>query len=104
MKDYQYFTIQFKNSILYYRNLITCSLLFSVSTMGTKLRPIVLSGPSGCGKSTIIKKLMENFPGKFGFSVSRMFVIFFMKYKLCKRLLSINFIKKCTMLFLSSFF
>lgn len=42
----------------------------AVSTMGTKLRPIVLSGPSGCGKSTIIKKLMENFPGKFGFSVS----------------------------------
>ncbi|XP_066929632.1 guanylate kinase-like isoform X1 [Clytia hemisphaerica] len=37
---------------------------------GPKLRPIVLSGPSGCGKSTIIKKLMENYPGQFGFSVS----------------------------------
>jgi len=42
----------------------------AVSTMGPKLKPIVLSGPSGCGKSTIIKKLMENYPGKFGFSVS----------------------------------
>ena len=42
--------------------------------MGPKLKPIVLSGPSGCGKSTIIKKLMENYPGKFGFSVSRKFL------------------------------
>lgn len=35
-----------------------------------KLRPVVLSGPSGCGKSTIIKKLMAEYPNKFGFSVS----------------------------------
>ena len=34
-------------------------------------RSIVLSGPSGCGKSTIIKKLMNDYPEKFGFSVSR---------------------------------
>ncbi|SCV05644.1 LANO_0H12024g1_1 [Lachancea nothofagi CBS 11611] len=33
-------------------------------------RPIILSGPSGSGKSTILKKLLEEFPDKFGFSVS----------------------------------
>lgn len=30
----------------------------------------VLCGPSGCGKSTLIGKLMAEFPGRFGFSVS----------------------------------
>lgn len=34
------------------------------------VRPIVLSGPSGAGKSTLLKKLLAEFPGKFGFSVS----------------------------------
>ena len=34
------------------------------------LSPIVLCGPSGSGKSTLMKKLMEEFEGKFGFSVS----------------------------------
>lgn len=34
------------------------------------LRPIVMSGPSGVGKSTMLKKLFEDFPDKFGFSVS----------------------------------
>ena len=33
-------------------------------------RPVVFSGPSGAGKSTVIGKLMEAYPGKFGFSVS----------------------------------
>nr|XP_032801863.1 guanylate kinase-like isoform X2 [Petromyzon marinus] len=33
-------------------------------------RPVVLSGPSGCGKSTLIKKLMSEFEGVFGLSVS----------------------------------
>lgn len=33
-------------------------------------RPIVLSGPSGTGKSTLLKKLLVDFPNKFGFSVS----------------------------------
>ncbi|ETS62216.1 hypothetical protein PaG_03792 [Moesziomyces aphidis] len=33
-------------------------------------RPIVLSGPSGVGKSTLLKKLFEEFPNSFGFSVS----------------------------------
>lgn len=31
---------------------------------------IVLCGPSGVGKSTLIAKLLEDFPDKFGFSVS----------------------------------
>ncbi|CEP63697.1 guanylate kinase LALA0_S09e00474g [Lachancea lanzarotensis] len=33
-------------------------------------RPIVVSGPSGTGKSTILKKLFDEFPNAFGFSVS----------------------------------
>lgn len=33
-------------------------------------RPLVLCGPSGSGKSTLIKKLFEEFPETFGFSVS----------------------------------
>ena len=30
----------------------------------------MITGPSGVGKSTLIKKLMAEFPGQFGFSVS----------------------------------
>ncbi|TRY95532.1 hypothetical protein DNTS_010989, partial [Danionella cerebrum] len=33
-------------------------------------RPVVLSGPSGAGKSTLLKKLLREFDGVFGFSVS----------------------------------
>lgn len=33
-------------------------------------RPVVISGPSGTGKSTLLKKLFEEFPDKFGFSIS----------------------------------
>ncbi|KAH7084914.1 P-loop containing nucleoside triphosphate hydrolase protein [Paraphoma chrysanthemicola] len=33
-------------------------------------RAIVISGPSGAGKSTILKRLFEEYPDKFGFSVS----------------------------------
>ncbi|XP_063929680.1 guanylate kinase [Zophobas morio] len=36
----------------------------------SKLRPLVLCGPSGSGKSTLLKKMMEDFPDKFGFSIS----------------------------------
>ena len=34
------------------------------------LRPVVVAGPSGVGKSTNITRLMKEFPGRFGFSVS----------------------------------
>lgn len=34
------------------------------------MRPLLFCGPSGSGKSTLLKKLLEDFPDKFGFSVS----------------------------------
>lgn len=34
-------------------------------------RPLVLSGPSGAGKSTLLKRLFNEYPGNFAFSVSR---------------------------------
>ncbi|GAA5907257.1 hypothetical protein JCM8208_006733 [Rhodotorula glutinis] len=34
------------------------------------LRPVVICGPSGTGKSTLLKKLFNEFPDKFGFSIS----------------------------------
>ncbi|XP_050316229.1 uncharacterized protein LOC126750537 isoform X2 [Anthonomus grandis grandis] len=41
------------------------------STMPPQLpRPLVFCGPSGTGKSTLIKRLMDDFPDKFGFTVS----------------------------------
>jgi len=33
-------------------------------------RPIVISGPSGAGKSTILKRLFDEYPDRFGFSIS----------------------------------
>jgi len=33
-------------------------------------RPLVICGPSGSGKSTILKRLFDEFPDTFGFSVS----------------------------------
>mmetsp|Transcript_29976 Transcript_29976/g.48433 ORF Transcript_29976/g.48433 Transcript_29976/m.48433 type:complete len:264 (+) Transcript_29976:76-867(+) len=35
-----------------------------------KMRPIVMCGPSGVGKGTLINRLMNDYPSKFGFSVS----------------------------------
>ncbi|GAA5835680.1 hypothetical protein JCM11251_002996 [Rhodosporidiobolus azoricus] len=34
------------------------------------IRPVVICGPSGTGKSTLLKKLFNEFPDKFGFSIS----------------------------------
>ncbi|KAG9307313.1 hypothetical protein G9A89_017141 [Geosiphon pyriformis] len=47
----------------------------SVATQGLSFagrRPVVVvvSGPSGSGKSTLLNRLFEEYPGKFGFSVS----------------------------------
>ncbi|GAA6050167.1 hypothetical protein JCM3770_000434 [Rhodotorula araucariae] len=36
----------------------------------TLIRPVVICGPSGTGKSTLLKKLFNEFPDKFGFSIS----------------------------------
>lgn len=34
------------------------------------LKPLVFCGPSGSGKSTLLKRLIDDFPDTFGFSVS----------------------------------
>ena len=44
--------------------------VFFVGTMVHSLRPLVLCGPSGSGKSSLLRLLFEEFPDKFGFSVS----------------------------------
>lgn len=46
--------------------------LTTASTMAptNSNRAIVISGPSGAGKSTILKRLFEDYPDRFGFSVS----------------------------------
>ncbi|XP_056374675.1 guanylate kinase [Hyla sarda] len=41
-----------------------------VSAVMAGPRPVVLSGPSGAGKSTLLKKLLKEYEGVFGFSVS----------------------------------
>merc|ERR1712054_655231 len=38
--------------------------------MEGKPRPVVVSGPSGAGKSTPLKRLFDQYPDRFGFSVS----------------------------------
>ena len=37
---------------------------------GGSKRVIIVSGSSGTGKSTLIKRLMEDYPGCFSFSIS----------------------------------
>ena len=34
------------------------------------IRPLAIAGPSGVGKGTIVRKLLTEFPGVFGLSVS----------------------------------
>ncbi|XP_073532986.1 guanylate kinase [Phyllobates terribilis] len=41
-----------------------------VSAVMAGPRPVVLSGPSGAGKSTLLKRLLKDYEGVFGFSVS----------------------------------
>ncbi|CAH1119787.1 unnamed protein product [Phaedon cochleariae] len=38
--------------------------------MSSAVRPLLMCGPSGSGKSTLVKRMLEEFPDKFGFSVS----------------------------------
>ncbi len=45
-------------------------LLRLASSASSMARPLVLCGPSGSGKSTVMKKLTDEFPDAFGFSVS----------------------------------
>merc|ERR1711991_1053495 len=48
----------------------SCRSFRRLRTMQDTLRPVVVAGPSGVGKSTNIQRLMKEFPGRFGFSVS----------------------------------
>lgn len=41
-------------------------------------RPLVVFGPSGVGKGTLLTRLFSDFPDKFGFSVSRASLLFFL--------------------------
>ncbi|XP_017467610.1 PREDICTED: guanylate kinase-like isoform X2 [Rhagoletis zephyria] len=42
----------------------------SSETLAKGPRPLVICGPSGSGKTTLLKKLFEDFPHTFGFSIS----------------------------------
>uniref|UniRef100_A0ACD5WW76 Uncharacterized protein n=1 Tax=Avena sativa TaxID=4498 RepID=A0ACD5WW76_AVESA len=44
--------------------------VWSKGVLGRSQKPVVISGPSGVGKGTLIAKLMNDFPSRFGFSVS----------------------------------
>jgi len=43
---------------------------WSKGVVGVGQKPVVISGPSAVGKGTLISKLMQDYPSKFGFSVS----------------------------------
>ncbi|CAF0988783.1 unnamed protein product [Brachionus calyciflorus] len=46
------------------------SMASHINGNGIALRPVVFCGPSGSGKSTLLKRLMNEFPKAFAFSVS----------------------------------
>ena len=53
--------------------IVKCTCFVSMEGMATglKVQQLVIAGPSGSGKSTLLKKLFEEFPDDFGFSISR---------------------------------
>ncbi|PKC12253.1 guanylate kinase [Rhizophagus irregularis] len=46
------------------------STMTDIEQITETIRPVVVSGPSGSGKSTLLKRLFQDYPDKFGFSVS----------------------------------
>ncbi|KDN40987.1 hypothetical protein RSAG8_07693, partial [Rhizoctonia solani AG-8 WAC10335] len=58
------------SSRLFGRALVSRALLSTMAPGVSVHRPVVLCGPSGAGKSTLIKKLQDEFPGQYNFSVS----------------------------------
>ncbi|GAA5878542.1 hypothetical protein JCM16303_002116 [Sporobolomyces ruberrimus] len=42
----------------------------AAAAVANAIRPIVICGPSGTGKSTLLKKLFNEYPDKFAFSIS----------------------------------
>jgi hypothetical protein len=48
-----------------------CARMAPLDDLPKSRQPVVISGPSGSGKSTMLKRLFEDHPGRFGFSVSR---------------------------------
>ncbi|CAH2050275.1 unnamed protein product, partial [Iphiclides podalirius] len=59
-----------ENSVVKIPNGITNFAKFFSKMVQKGPRPLVLCGPSGSGKSTLLKRLLKEFPDKFGFSVS----------------------------------
>jgi ABC-type bacteriocin/lantibiotic exporter with double-glycine peptidase domain len=52
-------------------------LLLYLNIMKTTANIFVISGPSGSGKSTLLKRLFNDYPGIFGFSISRKLSLLF---------------------------
>ena len=59
-----------KRSLSHLQNIKKASTSTTTNIMANPPKPLVICGPSGVGKSTIIKRLTDEFPGLFGFSVS----------------------------------
>ena len=51
-------------------NNLNLSSLTNTQLAVEKNQPIVISGPSGSGKSTLLARLFEQYPDRFGFSIS----------------------------------